>query len=69
MFRKPLVRFPLMVRKINFRDEVLNSVTTVHARRTCEHNGDQDLSFSDGKDPLFLAQMHDHPQGHLEADT
>ena len=54
MFRKPLVRFPLMVRKINFRDE---------------HNGDQDLSFSDGKDPLFLAQMHDHPQGHLEADT
>ena len=35
----------------------------------CEHNGDQGLSFADGGDALVLAQMHDHIQGCLEADT
>ena len=33
MFRKPLVKFPLRVRKVNFRDEVFNSVTITSARR------------------------------------
>ena len=35
----------------------------------CEHDGDQDLSFADGGDALVLAQMHDHAQECLEADT
>ena len=35
----------------------------------CEHNGDQDLSFADGKNALVFTKMHDHIQGCLEADT
>ena len=35
----------------------------------CEHDGEKDLSFADGGDALVLAQIYDHAQGCLEADT